>query len=261
MSYQANVSNSTATGEAAPLGSPWSPVVISRVAAALALLGIVGETVYFGTLSPPLGPPEPSASKLVTWTMTHQQQLLFQFVPGYLAVLSAVLIALLIHLNSGRGIVATLAYVGVAANLSVSLVGFGLFFGTWTYIQRGGTSDGVLALATIAPTFTHSGLMAQGLAVGCIGLIALRARVWPVWLSWFTIIAGLEQFLTDIAFASGPAFSTTSRVLTIGGVARPLDLLVGLVWPIAVAVVLLVRPVRRLPEDRGVITPASTPTL
>jgi hypothetical protein len=152
-------------------------VVLSRISGVSALLFVAGTLLYFGAISPPLGPPEPSASKLVSWTMSHQQQLLFQFVPGYLAVLFAVLIALLVQLNGGRGVLAMLAYVGTGANLAIALVSFGLFFGTWTYIQRGGTSDGVLALATIAPTFTHASLIAQGLAIGCVGVMAVRARV------------------------------------------------------------------------------------
>ena len=239
----------------------WTPVFVSRSSGVLALLLLAGTFLYFGLISPPLGPPEPSASKLVSWTMSHQQQLLFQSVPGYLAVLFAVLIALLIHLNGGRGVLATLAYVGTGANLAIALVSFGLFFGTWTYIQRGGTSDGVLVLATIAPTFTHASLMAQGLAIGCVGVIALRARVWPTWLSWLTILAGAEQFLTDIAFASGPSFSTTSaNAITVGSLARRLDIAFSLLWPLALAAVLLVRPVSHSGEHAPTVAPSSAAT-
>ena len=213
---------------------------------------VVGTSLYFGAISPPLGPPEPSASTLVSWTMSHQQQLLFQFVPGYTAVLYAALIGLLIYLNGGHGVLANLAYVGAGANLAVALVGFGLFFGTWTYIQRGGSSEGVLALVTIAPTFTHSQLMAEGLATACVGLMALRARVWPIWLGWLLTVAGAEHFLSDIAFAAGPAFSTTTaRQLSIGGIVRPLDLVLGFLWPLALAVVLFIRPVSVSPQRTG----------
>lgn len=227
-------------------GRGWTPQVVSRLTGALALAYLLSNFLYFGAISAPLGPPEPSAQRLLAWVTSHQHQLLFQFLPGYVAVLFAVVITLLVYLVGGRGVLATLAYVAVAANLAISLVGFGLYFGLWTYSQRGGSADSEVALASIAPTFTHSTLMAQGLAIGCVGLLAQRAQVWPAWLSWLLIIAGAEAFLTDIAFASAPSFSTTSTSLTLGGVARIFDLALGALWPIATGLVLLIRPVSRV---------------
>jgi hypothetical protein len=235
----------------------WTPVVVSRIAAAFALAVVVGLGFYFGVVSPSLGPPEPSAQQLVTWTMAHQQQQLFQFVPAYVALLYAVLVALLVHLTGGRGVLASLAYIGAGANLSVALVGFGLFFGLWTYIQRGGSDDGIIALATIAPTFTHSQLIALGLAIGCVGLLGLRSRAWPAWLSWLLIVTGAEHVLTSIAFASFPDFSTTTSAGTFGGLARVTDIALGYLWLIATLVVLLVRPVRQVRGEVGEVLKAA----
>jgi hypothetical protein len=227
----------------------WTSVVVSRIAAAFALAVLVGTNVYFAFhIAPPLGPPEPSAQELISWTKGHQQQLLFQFVPAYVALLYAVLVALLVNLTRGGGVLAVLAYVGAGANFAVTLVGFGLFFGLWTYVQRGGSDDGILALSTIAPTFTHSQLMAIGLAIGCVGLLGLRSRAWPAWLGWLGVATGAEHVLTYLAFASAPAFSTTTATLTLGGLARVSDIVLEFLWLIATLVVLLVRPVR---EDPG----------
>ncbi len=227
----------------------WTSVVVSRIAAAFALAVLVGTNVYFAFhLAPPLGPPEPSAQELISWTKGHQQQLLFQFVPAYVALLYAVLVALLVNLTRGGGVLAVLAHVGAGANFAVTLVGFGLFFGLWTYVQRGGSDDGILALSTIAPTFTHSQLMAIGLAISCVGLLGLRSRAWPAWLGWLGVATGVEHVLTYVAFASAPAFSTTTATLTLGGLARVSDIVLEFLWLIATLVVLLVRPVR---EDPG----------
>jgi hypothetical protein len=99
----------------------WTSVAVSRIAAAFALAVLVGINLYFAFhIAPPLGPPEPSAQQLVTWTKMHQQQLLFQFVPAYVALLYAVLVALLVHLTGGRGVLASLAYIGAGANLAVT---------------------------------------------------------------------------------------------------------------------------------------------
>ena len=235
----------------------WTSVVVSRIAAAFALAILVGINLYFAFhIAPPLGPPEPSAQQLVTWTKTHQQQLLFQFVPAYVALLYAVLVALLVHLTGGRGVLASLAYIGAGANLAVTLVGFGLFFGLWTYVQRGGSDDGIVAISTIAPTFTHSQLMAVGLAIVCVSMLGLRSRAWAAWLSWLGLVTGAEHMLTYIAFASAPAFSTTTATLTLGGLARVSDIVLELLWLIAMLIVLLVRPVRQEPGDAR--TPALT---
>jgi hypothetical protein len=242
-------------------GGRWTSVVVSRIAASFALSVLVGTNLYFAFhVAPPLGPPEPSAQELVSWTKAHQQQLLFQFVPAYVALLYAVLVALLVNLTRGGGVLAVLAYIGAGANFAVTLVGFGLFFGLWTYVQRGGSDDGILALSTIAPTFTHSQLMAIGLAVGCVGLLGLRSRAWPAWLGWLGVVTGLEHVVTYVAFASAPAFSTTTTVFTLGGLARVSDIVLEFLWLIATVVVLLVRPVRQSPvDDRVSAISASTP--
>jgi hypothetical protein len=228
----------------------WTSVVVSRIAASFALAILVGTNLYFAFhIAPPLGPPEPSAQELVIWTKAHQQQLLFQFVPAYVALLYAVLVALLVNLTRGRGVLAALAYIGAGANFAVTLIGFGLFFGLWTYVQRGGSDDGILALSTIAPTFTHSQLMAIGLAIGCVGLLGLRSRAWSAWLSWLGVVTGAEHVLTYVAFASAPAFSTTTAAFTLGALARVSDIVLEFLWLIATLVVLLVRPVRQEPGN------------
>jgi hypothetical protein len=89
--------------------------------------------------------------------------------------------------------------------------------------------------------------MAVGLAIGCIGVLGLRSRAWPAWLSWLGVVTGAEHLLTYIAFASAPAFSTTTTTFTLGGVARISDIVLEFLWLIATLVVLLVRPVRREP--------------
>jgi hypothetical protein len=201
--------------------------------------------MYFAFhIAPPLGPPEPSAEELINWTRAHQQQLLFQFVPAYIALLYAVLVALLVNLTRGDGVLAGLAYIGAGANFAVTLAGFGLFFGVWTYVQRGGSDDGIVALSTIAPTFTHSQLMAVGLAIGCVSLLGLRSRAWPAWLSWLGLVTGSEHVFTYVAFASDPAFSTSTTKFTIGALARVSDILLEFLWLIAIALVLAIRPVR-----------------
>ena len=223
----------------------WTDRTVSRCAAVAALLTFLGTNLYFIAITPPLGPPEPSAQQILTWTHSHQQQLLFQFEPAYVALAYAVLVGLLIQLTRGSGLLANLAWLAMGANFTLALVTFGLYFGLWSYLQRGGSDDGVVALRSIASLFTHGQLIPLGVAIGCVGLLGLRSRVWPVWLSWLCLIVGADYFLSDLVFAIAPSFSTTQRQMTLGGFARLSNLVLGYAWLLAVMLVLAIKPVRR----------------
>ena len=222
----------------------WNETKVSRAAATAAFLVLLSTSLYFSAITPPLGPPEPSAQQIVTWTHSHQQLLLFQFVPAYVALIYAVLIGLLIQLTRGSGLLANLAWMGMTANFAIALVTFGLYFGLWSYLQRGGSDDGVVALRSIASLFTHGQLIPLGVAIGCIGLLGMGSRVWPLWLSWLCLAVGLEHIISVIAFAFAPSFSTTGTQLTLGGLARLADIVLEYIWLLAIMLVLAIKPVR-----------------
>jgi hypothetical protein len=226
------------------MNASWTYAKLSRSAAVAALLLLLATFFYFSFLSPPLGPPEPSAQQIVTWTHTHQPLLLFQFVPAYTALIYAVLIGLLIRLTNGSGILANLAWLAMGANFAIALVTFGLYFGLWSYLQRGASDDGVVLLRSIASLFTHGQLIPLGAALVCIGLLGLRSRAWPVWLSWLLLVVGAEHLLSPILFAAAPSFSTTRVHLTLGGLARIADIVSEYLWLLTLALVLAIRPVR-----------------
>jgi len=230
------------------MNASWTDAKLSRSAAVAALLLLLATFVYFSFLSPPLGPPEPSAQQIVTWTHTHQPLLLFQFVPAYTALIYAVLIGLLIRLTKGSGILANLAWLAMGANFAIALVTFGLYFGLWSYLQRGASDDGVVLLRSIASLFTHGQLIPLGAALVCVGLLGLRSRAWPLWLSWLLLVVGVEHLLSPILFAIAPSFSTTRVQLTLGGFARIADITSDLGWPLILALVLAIKPVRGDPR-------------
>jgi hypothetical protein len=64
------------------MNAPWTEAKLSRSASVAALLVLLTTFIYFSALSPPLGPPEPSAQQIVTWARAHQPLLLFQFLPA-----------------------------------------------------------------------------------------------------------------------------------------------------------------------------------
>jgi hypothetical protein len=227
--------------------SRWTTSNLSRLAAAIALAVLLGNFAYFSSISPPLGPPEPSAPQIVHWTTTHQQVLLFQFVPAYVALAFALLIGVLVYLSRGQGILVNLAWLAVAGNFALTLTGFGAYVSLWTYLQRGASADGMVALYSLASLPTHAQLIPLGLAIASVGLLGLRSRAWPVALSWLAIIVGAEHVLSCIAFASGPSFSTTTTAWTLGGIARAADILLDYIWLLATMFVLALRPVRQEP--------------
>jgi hypothetical protein len=239
------------------MNAGWTEAKLSRSAAVVALLLLLATSFYFSFLSPPLGPPEPSAQQIATWTHTHQPLLLFQFVPAYTALIYAVLIGLLLRLTAGGGILANLAWLAMGANFAIALVTFGLYFGLWSYLQRGASDDGVVLLRSIASLFTHGQLIPLGAALVCIGLLGLRSRAWPLWLSWLLLAVGVEHLLSPILFAAAPSFSTTRVRLTLGGFARIADIVSEYVWPLILAVVLAIKPVRG--EARALDQSSSAP--
>jgi hypothetical protein len=227
------------------MSAAWSETKASRSAAIVGVLVFLGTLLYFTAITPPLGPPEPSSQQIVTWTHAHEQLLLLQFVPAYTALIYAVFIGLLVQLTRGSGLLANLAWLAMGANFTIALVTFGLYFGLWSYVQRGGSDDGVVVLRSIASLFTHGQLIPLGVAIGGVGLLGLRSRVWPLWLSWLCLVVGLEHLLSPIVFGAAPSFSTTGHQMTLGGFARLADIVLEYLWLLAVTLVLAIRPVRR----------------
>jgi hypothetical protein len=148
------------------------------------------------------------------------------------------------RLTKGDGLLANLAWLAIGANFALALVTFGLYFGLWSYLQRGGSDDGVVILRSVASLFTHGSLIPLGAAIGCVGLLGLRSRAWPLWLSWLLLVVGAKHLLSPILFAFGPAYSSTQVKLTLGGFARISDLVLEYLWLLALMLVLAIRPVR-----------------
>lgn len=223
----------------------WTPTVVSRIAGAAALLVFIGQFLYYGAIAPNIGPPEPSLHQMVTWVAVHQQQLLFQFVIGYIAILFAVLIVLVVTLCNGRGIFATLANLGAGANFAIALTYFGLYFGVWTLSKAGGSQGSVVALLHGAESYAHAQLMPVGLSVFAMSVLALRTRILPRWLAWLGILMGAEHILTYLVFASSPDYATSANGPGgAGGIFRLLDIVLEDLWLLAIGIVLLVKPVR-----------------
>ncbi|HEX9098738.1 MAG TPA: hypothetical protein VF956_04530 [Candidatus Dormibacteraeota bacterium] len=226
------------------MNAVWDDTKLSRSAAVAAMLVLLATLFYFTAITPPLGPPEPTSRDIVTWTHAHEPLLLFQFVPAFTALIYAVLIGLLVQLTRRSGLLPNLAWLAMGANFAVALITFGLYFGLWSYTQRGGSDDGVVVLRSVASLFTHGQLIPLGVAIGGVGLLGLSSRVWPVWLSCLCLLVGLEHLVSPIVFAAAPSFSTTGHQMTLGGFARVADIVLEYVWLVAVTLVLAIKPVR-----------------
>ena len=58
------------------------------------------------------------------------------------------------------------------------------------------------------------------------------------------LVVGLEHLLSPILFAAAPSFSTTRVQPTLCGLARIADIVSEYVWPLILALVLAIKPVR-----------------
>ena len=111
----------------------------------------------------------------------------------------------------------------------------------------------MVLLRSIASLFTDGQLIPFGAALVCVGLLGRQSRVWPLWLSWLLLVVGVEHLLSPVLFAAAPSFSTSRVQMTLGGLARIADIVSEYVWPLILALVLAIKPVRG--ETRAVDHP------
>jgi hypothetical protein len=99
--------------------------------------------------------------------------------------------------------------------------------------HRGGSDAGVMALFSLRETVVYGVDLPFAVTLACAGLVMLQRRALPGALAWFTL------GLSGLHIAGNTVF-----VLTGAGAINPVLVLLELVWVLATAIVLLVRPPR-----------------
>jgi hypothetical protein len=170
--------------------------------------------------------------QILAWAASSQRAIWFEGLLGGVGDLFfAVFILALMSVAGARGFLAALSTVAVSTVVALGWVQAGIVYGMAELAHRGGSDAGVMALFSVGETVVYSVDFPFALALACAGLVMLRSRALPAAVAWATLVlAGLH------------VVGNTAFVLTGVGVINPVLILLELVWVLATAIVLLVRP-------------------
>jgi hypothetical protein len=203
------------------------------------LAGIAGIAFVALTFAPgSLGGPyfsDISSSQTLDWVKHNGGAI---SVEGFVSGLGASLLALFVFLLvgvMGRGLLAVVASSSMAAFMGVDWVHAGVYWALADAGRRAQADAGIIALFSLAKTMTYADGFVFGVAVVAMCLLAIRSRSlpWPLVLLGF-IAGGYYLVSTPVQLAISQ---------TAGGITGPIGVVLGLLWILAVAVVLLIKPI------------------
>jgi hypothetical protein len=172
----------------------------------------------------------------VAWAAQNGQLIrVTGFADGLVNTLFAVVVVLLVVLSGGRGVPATLAYIGAGAAVANQWAHAGMLYALAELAQQGAADAGVLALFSLGSTMDDADAIPLALALGSLGFLLLRSRVLPAPVAWFTVV-----------LAAVNVVSTPAEILGLG-VVNLIEVALSFVWMFVFGVTLLIRPVR-VPE-------------
>ena len=186
-----------------------------------------------------------STHQIVDWAAHNGSGIsITGFVYGLQNSLLAVALVLLIRLIRGRGILAVGAYVSVAAFMAIGWVKAGTTWALADTAQQSGSDAGVVALFKLVHVMTFTDGFCFAIALGCVSALILLTRLLPAPIAWLGLVVALVHFLAV----------PTQLLLTgtVGGITGPISVVFALSWLVAIAVLMLVRPVW---EPTGIGTP------
>jgi hypothetical protein len=216
---------------------PWVEAHSSLVARLTGAAGIAYIVINFlpGSLGGPLFD-DVSTPGVLSWVKENLGSLSAQGTLGAFGMtLVAFFLLSLLALGHGRGLTATVAASSVAAMLAIDWVHAGTYFALADVGGRQSADAGIVALFSLTKSLTFADGVCFGIAAIAVSLIALEARSLPAPLCWLGMVVGAFHVIAlpiQLAISAQP-----------GGITGPISVLVVLVWILAVAIVLVIRPV------------------
>src|SRR5205807_9602991 len=178
-----------------------------------------------------------STHQIVDWAAHNGSGIsITGFVYGLQNSRLAVALVFLIRLIRGRGILAVGAYVSVAAFMAIGWVKAGTVWALADTAEQSGSDAGVVALFKLVHVMTFTDGFCFAIALGCVSALILRTRLVPALIAWLGFVVALVHFLAV----------PTQLLLTgtVGGITGPIRVVLALAWLVAVAVLVVVRPIR-----------------
>jgi hypothetical protein len=205
------------------------------------LAGLAGVVFVVLALTPgSLGGPQygtrMSTPQILSWVMQHSAGLpVTGFIGGLSGSALAVFVLILVSAARGAGPLLWIAVSSAAALMAIDWVGAGIYYALADATGRVGAAGGIVALVSIRDSMTYADGFVAGLAILAVGLIQLRAHAFPAPLIWLGLLTG------GWYLASGPIQLAISR--SPAGATGPIGVVLALVWVLAAAAALLIKPV------------------
>ena len=211
------------------------PALLGRLA------GVAGAVFVVLALAPgSLGGPQYGTSmstpQILTWISQHTGSFpVTGFIGGLSASVLALFVLLLLSAARGRGLLRSVAVSSVGALMAIDWVAAGIYYALADAAGRQQATGGVVALFSLTRAMTYTDGFVAGLAILALSLLQFRPHAMPRPLIWLGVLVGVYYIVSDpiqLAINHSPA-----------GATGPIGIVLFLVWVLAVAAVMLVKPV------------------
>lgn len=174
--------------------------------------------------------------QLLSWVTQHTAGFpVTGFITGLTGTVLSLFVLALVSAARGRGLLTWVAVSSAAALMAIDWVGAGIYYALADATGRGQAIGGLVALLSPRNSITYTDGFVAGMAILALSLIQLRAHALPRPLIWLGVLTGAYYLVSDpiqLAISRSPA-----------GATGPIGVVLVLVWVLAVAAALLVKPV------------------
>jgi hypothetical protein len=211
------------------------PALIGRLAG---VAGVAFMALAFapGGLGGPQYGTRMSTPQILTWVSQHTGSFpVSGFLDGLSASVFAIFALLLVSKARGRGLLNSVVVSSVGALMAIDWVAAGIYYALADAAGRQQATGGVVGLFSLTTSMTYTDGFVAGLAILALSLLQFRPRTLPRPLIWLGVLVGAFQLVSDpiqLAINHSPA-----------GATGPIGVVLLFVWILAVAAVMLIRPV------------------
>jgi hypothetical protein len=211
------------------------PALLGRLAGAAGLAYVILAFAP-GSLGGPQYGNHMSTSQFLSWATQHKAGFpVTGFITGLGPTVVAIFVLLLVSAARGRGLLTWIAVSSAGALMAIDWVSAGIYYGLADAVGRSQASGGVVALLSLRDAMTYTDGFVTGIAILALSIIQLQAHALPRPLIWLGALTGIVFLVSDpiqLAINRSPA-----------GVTGPIGVVLFLVWILAVAAALLIKPV------------------
>jgi hypothetical protein len=211
------------------------PALLGRLAGAAAAVFVV-LALAPGSLGGPSYGTSMSTPQILAWVTQHSGSFAVTgFIGGLSISVFALFLLLLLAVARGRGLLSSIVVSATGALMAIDWVGTGIYYALADAAGRRQASGGIVALFSLNTSMTYVDGFVAGLAILALSLLQFGPQSLPRPLIWLGALVGVYHIV------SGPVQLAISH--SPAGATDPVGVVLLLVWMLAVATVLLIRPV------------------